>query len=107
MPLGAPSTTSITRNSPEVNAKIDRDANPEPEKHNAGQPLRVDLDSHGKQRSKFVTDCSTQHSASLACIEANYEKKEVCQSFFDAYILCRREERERRLAQNATRSFWG
>jgi hypothetical protein len=103
MPLG--STTS--KNSPEVNAKIDLISNPAPDQHNAGQPIHTNLDSSGKQRSKFATDCSTQHRASLACIEQNYGNKDVCQNFFNDYISCRREEHERKLIENSKRSFWG
>jgi hypothetical protein len=92
----------------EINAKIDREVNPEPNQHNSGQPLRPNLDINGNQRSKFLTDCSQQHAASLRCIENNYQKKDVCQEFFDNYKKCRREERERRLAENSKRGgFFG
>jgi glutamine synthetase len=90
-----------------INAKIEKDANPEPDQHNAGQPIRPDLDEDGKQRTKFVTDCAQQHRESLSCIEDHYDQKAVCQPFFDNYISCRREERKRRLEQNAKKSFWG
>lgn len=108
MPLG--SNQHTTRNTAQVNAKIDQDSNPEPDQHNGGQPIRAQIDAHGKQRTKFVTDCTVQHRASLACIEDNYlDRKEVCQPFFDSYRACRREERERRLEANAqgAKSFWG
>ena len=95
------------KNSAEVNNKIVQDSNPEPDQHNLGQPIRSSLDSEGKQRSKFATDCSIQHRASLECIEDNYVNRDVCQPFFDAYITCRRDERERRLAKNTSRGFWG
>lgn len=94
-------------NSSQVNAKIEQDANPEPDQHNEGQPIRPDLDIYGKQRTKFVTDCRPQHAASLSCIEDNYTNKEVCQTFFDAYKTCRREERQRRLEENAKKSKAG
>lgn len=98
------------KNSSEVNAKIEKDANPEPDQHNGGQPIRPELDIYGKQRTKFATDCSLQHSASLHCIEDNYTNKEVCQTFFDDYKKCRRDERQKRLEENAKKkgrgSFW-
>jgi len=83
-----------------IRAKIERDTNPAPDQHNEGQPLRRQEDDRGEQRSKFFTDCKTQHAASLRCIEDNYENREVCQKFFDDYKACRRQERERRLEKN-------
>ena len=85
---------------PEVAAKIERDANPEPDQHNGGQPLRQQLNSRGDQQSKLVTGCSIQHRESLQCIEQNYENKAVCQPFFDAYKQCRHDEHKRRLEEN-------
>eukprot|EP00548_Thalassiothrix_antarctica_P012616 CAMPEP_0194165470 /NCGR_PEP_ID=MMETSP0154-20130528/1370_1 /TAXON_ID=1049557 /ORGANISM="Thalassiothrix antarctica, Strain L6-D1" /LENGTH=124 /DNA_ID=CAMNT_0038875911 /DNA_START=258 /DNA_END=632 /DNA_ORIENTATION=+ len=76
--------------------------------HNHGRAIIEDLDKDGKQRTKFTTDCGVQHRASLACIEEHYTDKEAhCQTFFDQYKACRREERERKLAQNKGRSFFG
>lgn len=75
--------------------------------HKSGQPVIPNLDEHGKQRTKFATDCTAQHRASLACIEDNYTTKETdCQRFFQDYKQCRREERERRLEGNSKRSFF-
>jgi len=76
--------------------------------HIQGQALTVNLDEDGKQRTQFLTDCSVQHRASLACIEEHYtDKQEQCSEFFDQYKQCRREETERRLARNKGRSFFG
>jgi hypothetical protein len=105
--LFSASDKNKSKNSPDLNAKIELDANPEPDQHNEGQPIRPDLDIYGKQRTKFATDCSTQHAASLRCIEDNYTNKDVCQSFFDNYKQCRREERQRRLDENAKKSKSG
>jgi hypothetical protein len=69
--------------------------------HNAGQPLRQNLDETGHQRSKFITACANEHRNSLQCIEDNYEDREQCQPFFDAYKACRRLEHERKLEENA------
>ena len=90
-----------------IRARIEHDANPEPDQHNQGQPLVREEDERGQQRSQFYTDCSKEHSESLRCIEDNYEKKQVCQPFFDAYKACRREENKRRLEENARRSAAG
>uniref|UniRef100_A0A7S1ZEW9 CHCH domain-containing protein n=1 Tax=Trieres chinensis TaxID=1514140 RepID=A0A7S1ZEW9_TRICV len=93
----------MTENKSADFAKIERDANPAPDSHNEGQPIRREEDERGLQRSKFFTDCSKQHSESLRCIEDNYEQKDVCQPFFDAYKACRREENQRRLEENKRR----
>jgi CHCH domain len=85
---------------------LDQDFNPSPNQHNSGQPLRKQLNQFGKQHSKFQTDCAVEHRESLACIEENYDNKKVCQDFFDRYRSCRREERERKLAENAKWGFW-
>jgi|Transcript_3434 hypothetical protein len=98
---------SESEESKQIRAKIYKDANPEPDQHNGGQPLIRTTDKRGIQRSKFYTDCAKEHKESLACIEANYTNKELCQNFFDNYKSCRRLERERRLAENAkSGSFW-
>jgi hypothetical protein len=76
---------------------LDEHANPEPDEHNLGQPLRPNLDESGKQRSKFLTDCRQEHAASLKCIEDNYTNRDVCQPFFEAYKKCRRDEKKRKL----------
>ena len=90
-----------------TNAKIDQQANPDPESHNFGQPIRASLDNDGNQRTKLATDCKSQQQDSLQCIMDNYERREVCQPFFEAYKACRRREREERLEKNAQRgSFW-
>jgi hypothetical protein len=57
--------------------------------------------------SKQQTDCRPQQSESLACIQENYETKHVCQPFFDAYKLCRKEEHARILEENSKKSFFG
>ena len=92
---------------PAVAAKIDRDSNPEPDQHNEGQPLRRQEDGRGQQRSQFYTGCQSQHRESLQCIEDNYENKQVCEPYFDAYRRCRQEEHKKRLEENARMSGGG
>ena len=46
--------------------------------------------------SKFYTDCSKQHRASLTCLMDNQGQRDVCQPFFDAYKECRKAENARR-----------
>jgi len=75
--------------------------------HNAGQPLRPSFDSHGKQNSKLATDCRLEYGRSLECIQENYDNKGACQPFYDNYKACRSDERARRLAENAKKSFFG
>lgn len=88
--------------------KVQNQASPVPEEeaHNAGQPLQANLDHHGKQRSKFLTNCKEQHAASLQCINDNYDNRAVCEPFFQAYKKCRKEEREQHLEQNAKHVKW-
>jgi len=95
-----------SRVSSEDVAKIEREANPEPSRHNQGQPIRPTLDAGGNQRTKFLTNCGAEHAASLHCIEENYERRGVCQPMFEAYKKCRREEREKQLEENAKRRFF-
>ena len=86
-----------------IAAQIDAKNNPieNENQHNGGQPLRQNLDETGHQRSKFITACANEHRNSLQCIEENYERKEVCQPFFDAYKECRRLEHQRKMEENA------
>jgi CHCH domain len=56
--------------------------------------------------SKFQTDCSKEHAASLSCIVDNLADKKVCQPFFEAYKACRKEENKRRLEANAKKYLW-
>jgi cytochrome c oxidase assembly protein subunit 23 len=79
---------------------------PEEGAHNAGQPLQANLDPHGKQRSKFLTNCKKEHAASLQCINDNYDDRAKCEEFFIAYKKCRKEEREQHLEQNAKHVKW-
>mmetsp|Transcript_14028 Transcript_14028/g.21896 ORF Transcript_14028/g.21896 Transcript_14028/m.21896 type:complete len:121 (+) Transcript_14028:291-653(+) len=87
-------------NSEATNAKIENDANPEPDQHNHGQPLRVQIDERGQQQSKLKTDCTAQRAESLKCIEENYTNRGVCEPLFAVYRSCRRDENERRLEEN-------
>ena len=85
-----------------IAAEVEAQSNPmDPNSHNDGQPLRENLDEAGHQRSKFTTACAQQHRNSLECISDNYERKELCQPFFDAYKECRREEHQKKLEENA------
>lgn len=83
-------------------------ASPEPEEgaHNGGQPLQANLDPHGKQRSKFLTNCKEEHAASLKCINDHYDNRAACEPFFQAYKKCRKVEREHHLEQNAKHVKW-
>jgi hypothetical protein len=56
--------------------------------------------------SKQQTDCRQQQSESLSCIQENYDTKNVCQPFFDAYKLCRKEEHARILEENSKKYFF-
>jgi len=70
--------------------------------HNFGQPA-----SSERGASKQQTDCRAQQRASLACIEENYQDKNVaCAEFFHAYKTCRKAEHERKLEANARASGW-
>lgn len=95
----------------EIAAKIEAKSNPAAEllnQHNEGQPIRKNIDERtGQQRSKFMTDCAKQHRESLACIEDNYETRDVCQPFFEAYKTCRKKEHQRKLEENARLSGAG
>lgn len=110
--MGNKASTSVVK--PETNdsspekpsAPVKTDLNPEPEAHNAGQPLQANLDSHGKQRSKFLTNCKEEHAASLQCIQDHYDDRATCQPYFDAYKKCRKQEREAHLEQNAKHVKW-
>lgn len=102
--IPSPETTSETQQ--QAPTKVESQLNPEPERHNAGQPLQANLDSHGKQRSKFLTNCKKEHAASLNCIHENYDDRAACQPFFDAYKKCRKAERERHLEENAKHVKW-
>mmetsp|Transcript_26786 Transcript_26786/g.57558 ORF Transcript_26786/g.57558 Transcript_26786/m.57558 type:complete len:151 (-) Transcript_26786:1317-1769(-) len=88
--------------------------------HNFGQPIRPPhynassstsaISNKDKKKigaSKLVTDCGIQQRASLACIEENYQNKDVaCMAYFEEYKKCRREEHERKLEANAKASAW-
>ena len=69
--------------------------------HNEGQPIRQNLDETGQQRSKFMTACAKEHRNSLACIEDNYERRDLCQPFFEAYKTCRKGEHQKKMEENA------
>mmetsp|Transcript_5135 Transcript_5135/g.7841 ORF Transcript_5135/g.7841 Transcript_5135/m.7841 type:complete len:112 (-) Transcript_5135:141-476(-) len=85
-----------------IAAKVEAESNPmDPNQHNEGQPIRQNLDLAGHQRSKFMTACAKEHRNSLQCIEDNYERKDLCQPFFDVYKECRREEHKQKLEENA------
>eukprot|EP00557_Chaetoceros_sp_GSL56_P011728 CAMPEP_0176480076 /NCGR_PEP_ID=MMETSP0200_2-20121128/2084_1 /TAXON_ID=947934 /ORGANISM="Chaetoceros sp., Strain GSL56" /LENGTH=113 /DNA_ID=CAMNT_0017876171 /DNA_START=16 /DNA_END=357 /DNA_ORIENTATION=- len=99
--MGLPDRASFQPDA-ELAAKIEAQSNPmDPNQHNEGQPIRQNLDSAGHQRSKFMTDCSKEHRNSLQCIEDNYDKRETCQPFFDAYKKCRKDEHDRKMEENA------
>lgn len=74
--------------------------------HNLGQPInKNNIDGKtGNHKSKFTTNCQTEHANSLKCIEENYEDRSICQPFFEAYKTCRREEHQRKLEMNAKMS---
>jgi len=85
---------------PTLSARIE----PNDTNHNEGQPVQVELDGRGQQRSKFHTDCEEERKGSLKCIMDNYENKQLCEPFFDVYRDCKRREQERRLEKNARES---
>jgi len=93
---------------PLVVSQVEAEINPDiPGHHFEGQPAQKKEDSRGEQMTKFVTSCEMEHSRSLKCVVDNYEKKDVCQPFFDDYKRCRGEERKLRLQENAKKSSEG
>ncbi|XP_020579094.1 cytochrome c oxidase-assembly factor COX23, mitochondrial [Phalaenopsis equestris] len=50
--------------------------------------------------------CYPQYTASLKCLEVNYQDKSKCQLLFDDYKECKKKEREARLERNRHRSFF-
>ncbi|XP_078440127.1 cox19 family protein (CHCH motif) [Wolffia australiana] len=51
------------------------------------------------------SQCFSQYSASLKCLETNSEKSK-CQQQFDDYKECKKKEREARLERNRSRSLF-
>lgn len=62
----------------------------------------------GKSKSKFFTDCKQEYLASINCRLENFDHKASgsCETFFDEYKACRKLENERRLEENAGKSFF-
>jgi cytochrome c oxidase assembly protein subunit 23 len=85
-------------------------------KHNYGRPKEApyakEKTAEEKERQKalggpaatFQTSCAKEHRESLQCIERNYQNRNACTEFFDAYKTCRRDENERRKEANARAS---
>jgi len=91
-----------------LGSHFEADVSPDiPGRHFEGQPSQKKEDSRGEQMTKFFTSCEMEHARSLKCIEDNYEKKTLCQTFFDDYKRCRGEERKLRLEENAKKSTQG
>ena len=99
----------------QIKDKIKNDINPGGGelKHNYGRPKEAPyIDEKQKLRQKalggpaatFQTTCAKEHSASLKCIERNYQNRNACTEFFDAYKTCRAAENERRKEANARSS---
>ena len=83
-------------------------AAPETPTASAAAAQAAENNDHQHGRTKFATDCSAEHAASLECISNNYgNQHEVCQSYFDAYKRCRAMENERRRAERAAASGAG
>ncbi|CAA7393207.1 unnamed protein product [Spirodela intermedia] len=51
------------------------------------------------------SQCFSQYSASLKCLESNSDKSK-CQKQFDDYKECKKKEREARLERNRSRSLF-
>ncbi|KAL0007494.1 hypothetical protein SO802_008996 [Lithocarpus litseifolius] len=52
------------------------------------------------------SQCYSQYSASLKCLEEYGSDKSKCQEHFDIYKECKKKEREARLERNRNRSFF-
>jgi hypothetical protein len=96
-----PTPIEITKGA-EVKEKIQRDLNPGSESsHNKGRPKGAPYAVVEPTAARFKTNCATEHSESLQCIERNYSNRSECQSFFDNYKDCRASENAKRKADNA------
>ncbi|GKV12703.1 hypothetical protein SLEP1_g23821 [Rubroshorea leprosula] len=52
------------------------------------------------------SQCYSQYTASLKCLEEFSSDKSKCQEHFDVYKECKKKEREARLERNKTRSLF-
>ncbi|GLT51534.1 hypothetical protein SLA2020_249380 [Shorea laevis] len=52
------------------------------------------------------SQCYSQYTASLKCLEEFRSDKSKCQEHFDVYKECKKKEREARLERNKTRSLF-
>nr|GEY93181.1 cytochrome c oxidase-assembly factor COX23, mitochondrial [Tanacetum cinerariifolium]GEY96221.1 cytochrome c oxidase-assembly factor COX23, mitochondrial [Tanacetum cinerariifolium] len=52
------------------------------------------------------SQCYSQYSASLKCLEEFSTDKSKCQEHFDVYKECKKKEREARLERNKSRSLF-
>ena len=91
-----------------IKDKIRNDLNPGAGlSHNKGRPNQAPYapsendDDPRDRAATFVTNCSRENRASLACIERNYQNRAACNDFFQAYKDCRKAENEQRRAANA------
>jgi cytochrome c oxidase assembly protein subunit 23 len=99
-----------------IKDKISNDLNPGAGlTHNKGRPKPAPYSSDQddrppyQQAATFLTKCSKENSASLNCIERNYQNRAACNDFFQEYKDCRKKENDDRKAANAGSSsgwFW-
>ncbi|PWA58407.1 cox19 family protein (CHCH motif) [Artemisia annua] len=52
------------------------------------------------------SQCYSQYTASLKCLEEFSTDKSKCQEHFDVYKECKKKEREARLERNKSRSLF-
>ncbi|GLT84268.1 hypothetical protein SLE2022_025090 [Rubroshorea leprosula] len=52
------------------------------------------------------SQCYSQYTASLKCLEEFSSDKSKCQEHFNVYKECKKKEREARLERNKTRSLF-
>ena len=102
------SNNNTMPNREEIKSQIRRDLNPgDGLVHNEGQPKKPPHASKPSTTAKFLTNCAEEHAASLKCIERNYQNRAACQTFFENYKQCRKEENERRKEANARQNGGG
>lgn len=81
-----------------IREKIQQDLNPGRDfKHNSGKPKAPSYaPKDHRSAATYLTSCSKENRASLQCIERNYQNRQACEEFFQAYKACRREENEQK-----------
>jgi hypothetical protein len=101
-------TTSTTKDGDDVRKKIGHDLNERAGlAHNYGKPKKAPHAEKESTTARYLTNCATEHTESLQCIERNYQNRAACEPFFKAYKACRVDENEERKAANQRASQSG